>query len=479
MSAEVPETPTPESRIEALQRLQSTIETLQGLATTLEAQPQMTVSEREIEALAALADRLQPVAILPSPSPVAAVPEVEIADVAPKSPATPLPEPLPPSPAAVAPQPEPNPSFIQQIFDRIPLKVPLIAIAIAVIFLAVLVKLLVFPFPKVDPLTGVPQAESIAPAISALPVPAKNEPPQVAISTPTAPTPEVPIENETSQIVVVPSSNSETGETPQIVVVPSSNSETGETSQIVVVPSSNSETGETSQIVVVPPSNSETGETSQIVVVPPSNSETGETSQIIVVPPSTSTNEETSQTVVPSPRPATTEPPSEPLPQVVTIVPEPANDKKVSKLKEDTYPSAEIPIAVEVPASPAKPNLPPEPAPLTEPEARKSVPAVPAKLTPEQRFIASIQTQVTQTAQKYVEDPSIESLNANFEDSLLQIRVADRWFGLASETQNQLAENWMKQAKAFDFQTLEIVDRNGSVVARSPVVGSQMIILKR
>jgi hypothetical protein len=447
MSAEVPETPTPESRIEALQRLQSTIETLQGLATTLEAQPQMTVSEREIEALAALADRLQPVAILPSPSPVAAVPEVEIADVAPKSPATPLPEPLPPSPAAVAPQPEPNPSFIQQIFDRIPLKVPLIAIAIAVIFLAVLVKLLVFPFPKVDPLTGVPQAESIAPAISALPVPAKNEPPQVAISTPTAPTPEVPIENETSQIVVVPSSNSETGETPQIVVVPSSNSETGETSQIVVVPSSNSETGETSQIVVVPPS--------------------------------TSTNEETSQTVVPSPRPATTEPPSEPLPQVVTIVPEPANDKKVSKLKEDTYPSAEIPIAVEVPASPAKPNLPPEPAPLTEPEARKSVPAVPAKLTPEQRFIASIQTQVTQTAQKYVEDPSIESLNANFEDSLLQIRVADRWFGLASETQNQLAENWMKQAKAFDFQTLEIVDRNGSVVARSPVVGSQMIILKR
>jgi hypothetical protein len=462
MSAEVPETPTPESKIEALQRLQRTIETLQELATTLEAQPQMTISESETKALAALADQLQPVAMVSRPSPAAAVtptaPEIAIVDVA-QTPSTPSAQPLPEPPTAVAPQPEPNPSLLQRIFDRIPLKFSLIAFAIGVIFIAVLVKLLVFPFPKFIPPSTVSQIESIAPATPTLQVPTPSNPPQVAISTPTAPTPEVPVKNETPQIVVVPSTNSTNDETPQIVVVPSTNSTNDETPQIVVVPSTNSTNDETPQIVV--PSTSSTND---------------ETPQIVVVPSTNSTNDETPQIVVPSARPVTEEIPSEDPPQAITIVPEPANEVIP---EENTSLSVEIPIPVEVPSRSEELNLLPEPTPIAEPEARKSVPAAPVKLTPEQRFIAAIQTQVTQTAQKYVEDPSIESLNANFEGSLLQIRVADHWFGLASEKQNQLAENWLQQAREFDFQTLEIVDRNGSLVARSPVVGSQMIILKR
>ena len=55
MSAEVPETPTPELRRETLQRLQRTIKTLQAVAAQLEAQPRLTVSEDEVEAIAVLA----------------------------------------------------------------------------------------------------------------------------------------------------------------------------------------------------------------------------------------------------------------------------------------------------------------------------------------------------------------------------------------------------------------------------------------
>jgi hypothetical protein len=474
MSAEVPETPMPTARIETLQRLQSTIETLQKVAAQLEAQPQLTVSEGEIEALAALATRLQPVPILPPQSPTAE----PIPKAASTPSANPLPEPLPPAPAAVTPSPEPKLSLLERIFARIPLKVSLIAFAIAVIFMAVLVKLLVFPFPKAVPPVGVPQAEVSTPEPSAVSVPAKNEISPVVLPTPTDPTPEVPVKTETPQVVVVPSPNSVDEETPQLVVVPSPNSGDEETPQVVVVPSSNSADEETPQVVVVPSSNSADEETPQVVVVPSSNSADEETPQVVVVPSSNSGDEETPQVVVPSSNSVTEETPSKEPPTVVTIVPEPA---KESIPKENGSPLKPMPVAVEVPSLAGESSsLPPQqPTSKSTPKAQESVPAVPAKPTPEQRFIAAIQMQVTQKARKYVEDPSIKSLNANFEDSILQIQVADVWFSLTSEKQNQLADNWLQQSKEFDFQTLEIVDQQGDLVARSPVIGSRMVILQR
>ncbi|MGB5900192.1 MAG: hypothetical protein WBG66_18520, partial [Geitlerinemataceae cyanobacterium] len=214
---------------------------------------------------------------------------------------------------------------------------------------------------------------------------------------------------------------------------------------------------------------------------PSSNSTDEETPQIVVIPSSNSTDEETPQIVVSSANPITEETPPEvslpeETPQVVTIVPEPADEVNP---EEETSLAAEVPVAIDIPALPTQPNLPPETTPTAKPNVGKPVPVIPAKPTPEQRFIAAIQKQVTQTAQKYVADPSIDSLNANFEGSLLQIKVADRWFGLGSQKQDQLAQSWLQKAQDFDFQTLEIVDAQGTLVARSPVVGSQMVILKR
>jgi hypothetical protein len=491
MSAEVPETPIPTARMETLQRLQSTIETLQKVAAQLEVQPQLTVSEGEIEALAALATRLQPVPILPPQSPTAE----PIPKAASTPSANPLPEPLPPAPAAVTPSPEPKLSLLERIFARIPLKVSLIAFAIAVIFMAVLVKLLVFPFPKAIPPTGVPQAEVSTPEPSAVPVPAKNEISQVVLPTPTDPTPEVPVKTETPQVVVVPSSNSADEETPQVVVIPSSNSADEETPQVVVIPSSNSVDEETPQVVVIPSSNSADEETPQVVVIPSSNSVDEETPQVVVIPSSNSVDEETPQVVVipssnsvdeetpqvvvvPSSNSVTEETPSKEPPTVVTIVPEPA---KESIPKENGSPLKPMPVAVEVPSLAGESSSLPaqQPTSKSTPKAQESVPAVPAKPTPEQRFIAAIQMQVTQKARKYVEDPSIKSLNANFEDSILQIQVADVWFSLTSEKQNELADNWLQQSKELDFKALEIVDQQGDLVARSPVIGSRMVILQR
>ncbi|HIK29740.1 MAG TPA: hypothetical protein IGS17_18915 [Oscillatoriales cyanobacterium M59_W2019_021] len=440
MSAEVPENPKVESRMETLQRLQSTIAVLQGVVESLESQPQMTVSDSEVQALAGLAERLQPVAAVP-PVESPAIPTPTVTEVAVDAVSEPAP-PMKPvtSPVSVVPQPETKPSLLERVFDRVSLKVSLITFAIAAAFIAILVKLLLFPFPHVSPLPIDPQANPPAQT-----TPVQPQTPQAAAPAPTAPAPEVPIPTATPQVVVTPAPTSETPKAPQVVVVPSSDSGESETPQIIVIPSSDAEDSETPQAIAIAPSNSEDGKTSL-------------------------------ERVVIAPTPLTEETAEAETPEVVVITPEPANEVTP---EEDDSSLAEVPVAIETPPAQVEPSLPPTPTSAPTSKEAAPAPTLPAKPTPEQRFIAAIQTQVAQMAQKYVEDPSIDSLNANFADSLLQIRVADLWFDLPNSKQNQLAKSWMKQAKDFDFQTLEILDRKGAIVARSPVVGSEMIILQR
>jgi hypothetical protein len=121
---------------------------------------------------------------------------------------------------------------------------------------------------------------------------------------------------------------------------------------------------------------------------------------------------------------------------------------------ELTAPEAPVPVAV-------------EPVPQPQPE-----------LTPEQRLIASIQEQVSEVTREYAEG-LIQSIEANFQGSLLVVKVSDEWYNIAESRQNKLAAEMFARAKQLDFSKLDITDSKGSLVARSPVVGGEMIIVRR
>ncbi|MEX0271875.1 hypothetical protein AB3R30_22385 [Leptolyngbyaceae cyanobacterium UHCC 1019] len=120
----------------------------------------------------------------------------------------------------------------------------------------------------------------------------------------------------------------------------------------------------------------------------------------------------------------------------------------------------------------AKPAPSPTPTPLPKP-----IPP-PLKLTPEQTLIARIQDEVAEVSNQYV-NGLIQSVQANFRSSLLTVKIGDGWYTLEQAQQNKLANEMLKRAQQLNFVKLELTDAQGNLLARSPVVGSEMVILQR
>ncbi|NEO01732.1 MAG: hypothetical protein F6K50_42010, partial [Moorea sp. SIO3I7] len=100
------------------------------------------------------------------------------------------------------------------------------------------------------------------------------------------------------------------------------------------------------------------------------------------------------------------------------------------------------------------------------------------ELTPEQSPIVAIQNQITGITAQYGND-LIQAIEANFLRSMLLVKVSDEWYQLNDGQQNTLAQRMLSQSQELDFSKLEITDLEGTLVARSPVVGSSMVIFTR
>jgi hypothetical protein len=140
-----------------------------------------------------------------------------------------------------------------------------------------------------------------------------------------------------------------------------------------------------------------------------------------------------------------------------------------------------VPEGSEVPpetaASPptAAPIVPPTPMPTPIPSV---MPSPPLKLTPEQQLIASIQDQVAEISDRYSVG-LIRSVQANFRSSRLTVNLGEGWYQLSPLQQDQLANEIFKRTQGLKFSKLELVDTASTLVARSPVVGDEMIVLSR
>ena len=116
---------------------------------------------------------------------------------------------------------------------------------------------------------------------------------------------------------------------------------------------------------------------------------------------------------------------------------------------------------------------------LVAPEKPQSVEIIPpAPMTPEQSLIAAIQNQVAEITDR-LGGGLVKSVEADFSIGLLTVKVAEDWYKLSELEQNQLATKMWKEANSLDFSKLKIANMEGSLIARSPIVGSEMIILER
>ncbi|WP_448561318.1 hypothetical protein [Trichothermofontia sp.] len=124
--------------------------------------------------------------------------------------------------------------------------------------------------------------------------------------------------------------------------------------------------------------------------------------------------------------------------------------------------------------APAKPELAPTPEAKPAPTPK---PALPLELTPEQSLIAAIQSDIAEISVQYA-DGLVQAVQANFPQGRLVVTIGDEWYNLTSSRQEQLGRQLLAQARALDFVHLELRDRAGTLIARSPVVGDALVILQ-
>ncbi len=166
-------------------------------------------------------------------------------------------------------------------------------------------------------------------------------------------------------------------------------------------------------------------------------------------------------------------------PEKVAKVPVPAAPQSPPTFDDFVGPGTPKPPEAIVPSEPISAKFKSKLPDLVAPEKPQPVEIIPPPpLTPEQSLIAAIQNQVTDIKNR-LGGSLVESVQANFSSSILTVKVAEDWYTLSEAEQNQLATNMWKEANSLDFSKLQIANMEGKLIARSPVVGSEMIILDR
>jgi uncharacterized phage infection (PIP) family protein YhgE len=99
-------------------------------------------------------------------------------------------------------------------------------------------------------------------------------------------------------------------------------------------------------------------------------------------------------------------------------------------------------------------------------------------LSPDKIAISNIQTQVTDVSKKYGE-ALIQSVQTNFKLGRLIVQLTDAWYQLDPSKQDLLMTELLGRSQKLNFKKLLVSDGSQYLIARSPLVGKEMVILKR
>lgn len=136
-------------------------------------------------------------------------------------------------------------------------------------------------------------------------------------------------------------------------------------------------------------------------------------------------------------------------------------------------------------------NVAATPAPINKPvsiTAKKQPPAVnkdlvkpergDAPLNAEQIAIEKIQTQVSEVANQYGES-LLGSVQTNFKRGRLIVALNDGWYKLEPSQQTQLVADLQMRSQSLNFKKLFVADAENHLIARTPVTGSEVVILRQ
>ena len=125
------------------------------------------------------------------------------------------------------------------------------------------------------------------------------------------------------------------------------------------------------------------------------------------------------------------------------------------------------------------PQLPTAVTPTTKVPDRLAAPEKgESPLSPDQIAIANIQSQVADVSKKYGE-ALIQSVQTNFKLGRLIVQLTDAWYQLDASQQDRLMTELLGRSHQLNFKKLMIADASQHLIARSPLVGNEMVILKR
>jgi hypothetical protein len=97
-------------------------------------------------------------------------------------------------------------------------------------------------------------------------------------------------------------------------------------------------------------------------------------------------------------------------------------------------------------------------------------------ISPEETLITAVRSQFSTLASQY---PAglISNLELDNERQLAIVTLGNLWASLTSEQQQQVAQSLWQQAQVYQMAKVEMRSSNGHLLARSPVVGSDMVIV--
>lgn len=118
--------------------------------------------------------------------------------------------------------------------------------------------------------------------------------------------------------------------------------------------------------------------------------------------------------------------------------------------------------------SPTAPAAPQAPTQVSSPQKSKL-----------QRRLEKSIVEAMPTAKAPSSDGFIASVTPNKTGKTWTITLNDDWYQLAPEQQEAIAASLWSQKEPLKFQRLTLKDLSNKTIARNPVVGDQMVILRR
>lgn len=151
---------------------------------------------------------------------------------------------------------------------------------------------------------------------------------------------------------------------------------------------------------------------------------------------------------------------------LIILKPSHANSQNIKKIAATPSPINK-PVSIKTKKQPSAVNKD-----LVKPERDDS------PLNAEQIAIAKIQTQVSEVANQYGES-LLGSVQTNFKRGRLIVALNDGWYKLEPSEQTKLVTDLQTRSQSLNFKKLFVADAQNHLIARTPVTGNEVVILRQ